>query len=325
MKNYYLPASDVVYFSNGKQRFKHSPIYIDYLEDHRRSGSHWHDYTQIWYTVSGSYEHTINGEKRIQHPGDVAIVFPYSVHEINSLNSDLEKTKVISLSISTEAIEKHFPLYSPLTYNLAFYDKLPLSCFVSLHEKNKERADEILLTLSSAVLKREPLSQQKVFQNIDIFLQMCISPKDISSRQISTLEAHSEFIRYASNFTIDNLSSHLSVNTVCSKANMSPRLFVTSFKNITGQTYHSFLLNLRLQLALDDLQYTDRLLYEIAKNYGFSHSSHLVHVCNRYVDMSPSDFRNNYKTRKEDFGHIQKWRMQRLKELSENIGEILTE
>ena len=41
--------------------FSVAPITVKTLSDKRISSYHWHDYLQIWYTISGNYLHTVNG------------------------------------------------------------------------------------------------------------------------------------------------------------------------------------------------------------------------------------------------------------------------
>jgi len=325
MKDFYVPPANIIYFGNGKKRFQHSPIYVDYPDDRRISGHHWHDYTQIWYTVSGSYEHTINGETRIQRAGDVAIVFPYSIHQINTLNSDLDATNVIDVSIDTSALEKILPLFCPISYNLALYGDRKLNNFSTFHGKDKERADEIFCGLLSSLLNCTAVSPEKTLLKLNDFFEMCSRPLDgISNRRIKTLKSHAEDVRFSETYARENIQSSLSVNDICIMANMSPRLFISSFKEITNQTYHSYLLNLRLKSALNDLMYTDRTLYEIAHTHCFAHSSHFIHICNRYTGMSPTEFRNKAKKINSDQIHITDRRESKLSALAKSIGELFT-
>ena len=50
------------------------PFMVRTISDRRLADSHWHDYTQIWYTVSGSYTQTINGVKLQQTAGSAALI-----------------------------------------------------------------------------------------------------------------------------------------------------------------------------------------------------------------------------------------------------------
>ena len=71
------------------------------------SSTHWHDYLQIWYTVSGSYLHTVRGIPYEQKPGSAMLIFPYTKHSIDSSGSNMDGTTVISFSVKKNYLEKN--------------------------------------------------------------------------------------------------------------------------------------------------------------------------------------------------------------------------
>ena len=82
------------------------PIIVSKIHDNLISDQHWHDYLQIWYTVSGEYNHIVNGVSYPQKPGSVVLIFPYTVHRIDSSVSDLSTLDVISFAINKGEFEK---------------------------------------------------------------------------------------------------------------------------------------------------------------------------------------------------------------------------
>ena len=88
------------------------PFYIYPVTSSVKNELHWHDYIQVWYTVSGSYYHTINGETKRQVAGSIALIYPYTLHAVDTSVSDIEKTRIISFSITKDVYEKScFPLF----------------------------------------------------------------------------------------------------------------------------------------------------------------------------------------------------------------------
>ena len=140
-----MPKISCVLPCISKHRFPNplKPFHIDLLVDKRSSETHYHDFTQIWYTVSGSYIHTINDSTVLQTAGSIAIVYPFSVHQINSINSNLEETNVISVSFKNDVFEKNIlPFFTPY-YNCALFDKMHLSPFITFTGRDKEKLDEL--------------------------------------------------------------------------------------------------------------------------------------------------------------------------------------
>lgn len=294
---------------------------MDFADDHRRSGLHWHRYTQIFYTLSGSYTHTINGETLEQTAGSVAMVFPYSTHEINTLGSNLEELKVISLSIDNSALESFLPSYKPLSYSLALYDGLSLPMFTRLTGDDKERADMLLTDILSGILSKAPLPLEKAFGNVNSFLSLCVkgSLPPVFSKRFETIEEHTALARDAIDFVFQNYSRPISISVTSKELGLSPNMLSAIFREITNRTYHEFLISHRLNYACDDIRYTDSKLDYIAARHGFSHSSHLIRTLVKHEAITPTEMRRDQTQYVSDFGHIMAGRKNKLSELSQWI------
>ena len=111
--NVLLPKISCVLPNISSHRFPDpmKPFCVDLLIDKRICDLHYHDYTQLWYTVRGSYVHTIDGRCLVQSAGSLAIIYPFSTHQINSANSDIENTTVISVSFKNDVFEKNILPY----------------------------------------------------------------------------------------------------------------------------------------------------------------------------------------------------------------------
>ena len=93
----YPSAIGNLQLSASKRMFQVVPLIVQKLSDKRISSTHWHDYLQIWYTVSGSYLHTVEGVAYEQKPGSAMLIFPYTKHSIDSSCSDLDDTPLVDI------------------------------------------------------------------------------------------------------------------------------------------------------------------------------------------------------------------------------------
>ena len=118
--------------------FNFVPITVSRIKDNRISETHWHDYLQIWYTVSGEYTQVINGVRHLQTPGSATLIFPYTIHSIDSSNSDLSELDVISISIKKGELEKKCIPFLSHSYTTASFDSFYLSPVIQIEKKQKE-------------------------------------------------------------------------------------------------------------------------------------------------------------------------------------------
>jgi AraC-like DNA-binding protein len=73
---------------------------------------------------------------------------------------------------------------------------------------------------------------------------------------------------------------------------LSRRRFTALFRTITGQSWHKYLVGLRLNHARHLLSQTDKIILSVAFESGFEDLSHFNHIFRQVVGCSPSAFRN---------------------------------
>lgn len=296
------------------ERFKKAPVYIDTFTDRRLSDLHWHDYTQIWYTISGTYVHMINGKRVLQGPGSVAIVFPYSTHQIDTTMASFPGIKGVTFSISPEGFEKFALPFVSLSYNCAFYNNAPLNNFINLRGEDKVRADELLYGILTDVCNRTPPNLTTVFSHLSDFLELCTknSVAEFPKSKLATAKDHAECIGRSIDFMHLNFCENISLEDVRKESMMSSRLFSKAFPEILGKTFHKTLFDFRLTHAVDHLRYNDNAFYEVADICQFAHLSHFSNTCKSIFNQSPSDLRKYLRDYEADYKY---WREKRKKEI----------
>ena len=279
------------------------PLFAEELVDNRQSTSHWHDYTQIWYTISGEYYHTVNGVRTKQTPGCVAFVFPFAIHNIDSTASDLDELRVISLSVRNDAFLGE---YSPLSFSTGSVDTLLLTSFISLSGDDKERADELFISIFKEYSRHFEMRTSKILSEAFSFIELCAKNSNISilkNKLLRAKEEHTCISRSISEINASKESSDLlSLDTACNFAMMSRRSYTQKFKYITGQTFSSYIKSDRMGKALHLLHYSDLSNAEIAVQCGFSDSSHFVNCCKETFGISPRAIKLSMLTHDRTFG-----------------------
>ena len=89
-----------------------------------------------------------------------------------------------------------------------------------------------------------------------------------------------------------NLGEHIEIADLANLTGLSPCHFSRAFKQSVGMPPHRYLISRRVQEAAKLIESTDRPMFEIALDVGFSDQSHFTRVFSSQVGESPSQFRH---------------------------------
>lgn len=265
------------------------PFVVDKLIDNRINSPHWHNFTQIWYTVSGEYYHTINGERRKQTAGSVALVFPFAIHEIDSIASDLSETNVISVSIYADLSAINQAPFIPLTYSHGSFGNLFLPSFLTLSGKEKELADKLIENSLSEYNLQLDMDVGKIAKKVSMFLETCAGSINtiIPARKLAKTREEAAVIRKAVNILHSSNLQDISLDSVCNYVFMSKRSFTEKFKRVSGRTFGAYSKAVRLHKAIYSLRYSQKSIAEISKECGYASASHFINECREVYNSSP--------------------------------------
>lgn len=299
------------------------PFMVSTISDRRLADSHWHDYTQIWYTVSGSYTQTINGVKLQQTAGSAALIFPYTLHQMDSSQTDLENIRVICINIFEDLFGKNIMPYLPLTFSTAAFDRLLLMPFICLRGKAKEQADILCEEILREYERKWQMDQRSVFDRIGKLLELfaITATVPISSVKLMRIYEQTAVIAEVTAYISEKANQSISLNQISRYAAMSQRSFCDKFKESTGQTFYSYHNRSRMAKVIRQLRFTGKSLTEIAEECGFYDLSHFVHTFKENFGMTPGVMREQMLVRCRTYGEY--FRVCRI----ENIGwmELLNE
>ena len=96
-------------------------------------------------------------------------------------------------------------------------------------------------------------------------------------------------------FIEDHAVEKLRVADVAEHVSLSESRAIHLFKEITGRSIVDYLMEVRLNFAIEQMKYTGSTLEEIAENSGFGTYSYFHRVFRRLKGMSPGKFRQKYR------------------------------
>ena len=282
------------------------PFQVRVADISRVGESHWHDYTQLWYTVSGSYDQVINGERIHQTPGSLSLIFPFTIHSVDTSLSDPENTRVICITIFEDLFSKNIMPFRPLSYMASVFDKLILTPIISLCGKEKERADELFEECLAEYMRHKEMQERKVFNGISNIFELLASSNSTKISDAKLRRAHEQSIAIseAAQFISKNSKENIPLDEISKMTFMSKRSFNDKFKNCTGQNFYEFYMRSRMRHVIHYLRFTDMPLSAIAEECGFYDSVHLSHTLKNIYGLSPAELRAQMLLRSQTYGEF---------------------
>lgn len=290
--------------SSTNRMFDILPFTVQTVCQNKKHNPHWHDYLQIWYTVSGSWLHTINGVAYPQKAGSAAVIFPYMAHRIDTSETNLKETLVIQISIKKNFLESNNIPFLGHTFENASFDSFYLAPNTTITGRDKQLADLICTDILSEYRKHMAMHTNKILNDIVRLLEIFVKNVDTSVNKIelAQIRTRMECIDEAMAYLLANTSKKMTIDEISNVAMMSRRTFTSAFNSTIGQTCHSYITSLRMQNAYTLLRITDKSIAEIAAECGFFDSSHFAQVCRETYGMSPLAIRKKISKWQREIG-----------------------
>ena len=95
----------------------------------------------------------------------------------------------------------------------------------------------------------------------------------------------------------DNLDTNIHLSQLAAIAGMSPHYFSELFKQSTGHTPHSYILQQRIERAKQSLRDPRRSILDAGLDAGFQNASHFARMFRKIEGTSPSRFRADFVPR----------------------------
>lgn len=288
-------------FSSDARGFDKWPIRVKPLADNRLNDAHSHSSLQIWYTISGEYNHMLNGVCYKQTPGSAVVVFPYSIHQIDSRMSNLEELNVISVSLPLLSFTSEGIPFQSLTFANASFDSFLLHPLFQFSGKQKKAVDVLFEDILYEFRKHYDMDKKKIYSYISQFFEICSNqlPKVLSKKDLMGAQDKFECITEAVSFIDNNISSSLTLDIISREAMMSQRSFTESFKYVTGQTCHNHIKATRICNAYKLLKNSNNSLDAIAEECGFYNRAHFIKIFKEIFGITPSVWRDDFRKWKE--------------------------
>lgn len=133
---------------------------------------------------------------------------------------------------------------------------------------------------------------QKRLAVVQLLIQISISTDHIIRKDQTFRDEKTEIAEKISNFLFKNYSRPISIDDVSSAVNLSKSYMSHVFKEVTGHTIMTYLMQYRLSKARNQLiQEPDERIKIISQENGFESEAHFSRFFKRNMGVSPSEYR----------------------------------
>ncbi|WP_160686377.1 helix-turn-helix domain-containing protein [Clostridium sp. C2-6-12] len=260
--------------------------------------AHYHNYIEILYGISGTYEVILNGKYHKFTKGDLVLINSKEIHQINSYYE--EGGKYIVLRFEPEVI------YSNMFNNhLHLKYVLPFILETSNHQK-VIKADVISSTFIPELLyeiteefKAEAFGYELAIQNHigRIFLWILRYFHETSSEFMQSDLTDLDLIRRLQpslDYILEHFNEDIKATHMASLCNMSSSYFSRSFNRHMRMSFNEYVNYVRIMEAEKLLVSTTMNITELSNAVGFSTTSYFIKLFKAYKKISPKQFRKEF-------------------------------
>lgn len=269
-----------------------------------------HNYVQIWFfpDIVG-VAHEFVGDKAYElERGSLVIIPSYVTHCIDSSRS--EATLGYCLNLSSAFFDNNGVLSDCLFIpSCNIFGDFELPRYVRVSDDMFDQTDALfrkMYEISIGSADSLPIDSE-LRRLFDTVLSKFATPRQ--KRDVSGLRETKQAIDKVELYMIENLNSKITADELAKIAAMSRSSFFSSFKTITGTTYSTHLLLMRLARTFDALcgpnEGSDPLPLEyISSVCGFSSKSHLIKTLKQYTNLTPKQLKERDSMWLTEFSHL---------------------
>lgn len=286
-----LQAQD--YFKNGEQVY----IHIDCSDSEYSGVMHKHDFIEIVFVISGRARHAIGEMIYEVKKGDLIIVNYGVPHAFTPIDDGEEPFSTYDLLFTTELFEitgigKYD--FSSLANSYLFYTLFSDSA-IGENSLNLIRSDSKEFASLFEKIYVEYTNRKSGFMNmlrayLIELITLIFREIDKKTRRDITKEQR-EVVSKAIDYMKHNYNTKINLDNIVSDIFLSKNYFRQLFKSTTGMSVTDFIQKTRIEEACRLLLSTDRTVFDIAGDCGFTDMKFFYKIFKKITGKTPGDYR----------------------------------
>lgn len=224
--------------------------------------------------MSGNCQQDINGYPYECSPGTICLLSPFDYHTFHLSDSDVS---TYCLSFSENVLTKEV-LYA---LNNTWTPCVMEVCHIS----------EDIQTIETEISEAKPLYLSAVNAIVN---KLVIYLLRNAASDPFPYGSHKSEVRNSIAYIRSHFHEPITLEEVANAVNVTPNHFCKYFKKITGTTFKDFLLELRLEYAMQQILLTSDSITDICFESGFNSTSYFAKSFKALFGKSPTAFRSEY-------------------------------
>ena len=244
----------------------------------------WHKDVEIMLVLSGKVEVCVEGNVFNLEEGDLIVINSNIGHA--SLKKE-DRSIVMVLHIN--------PSYFDLFCNE--YDIIKFDCNSAEKNKNDFEFKEMKKILSQMMFSMLKNNVDSNFESLGYLsllthnLFKYFYKNEQNNGNLQKYKKHQNRLKVAIDYIEDNYREKISLDDIAKLINYNSSYASSFFKNYVGVNFYEYLLRVRLQSAVNELITTDKTIYSIALDNGFSDVKSFNASFKKNFNKSPSEYR----------------------------------
>lgn len=243
---------------------------------------HWHRSVELFAVYEGTLKFYLNEEAYPLQTGEFMLVNSNEIHSVDSP----EPNRTIVLQIPLKTFEDYYTgeRFIRFTHDPLPQDGQVMKLIQEIHRAYEEGA-------CGYEMRVKGLYYMLLYLLVTEYRETDVTPDMVKwHKNLNRLSLITDYIK-------ENYASDLSLEALAGIFGYSPTYLSRMFQKYAGINYKSYLQNIRVERAFQELANTEHTISETAMNNGFPNSKALAKAFQKKYGMLPSDYRGK-RTRK---------------------------
>jgi len=253
---------------------------------------HSHDFEELVMVINGDGWHIVGDSKEKISRGNVFVITEGIEHSyvgavnLELINIEYDRRELVACAGDLKSCAGFHTLFS-IDSQLCVGNNFKISLKLLRHQINKavELVGEIERELQNKEAGFKTICQINFLRLVTLFSRTCIGSSESENEQLRWRLGH------VLAFLENNYASSITTEKMAEIANLSVRQFFRVFHSATGQPPLNYLLNIRMEKAMQMLLNTDLPICEIAFRIGIDDSNYFSRAFKKITGRTPSSFR----------------------------------
>ncbi|MGN0402772.1 MAG: helix-turn-helix domain-containing protein [Acetatifactor sp.] len=255
---------------------------------------HHHSFYEIIYVLEGEYSSMVEDRTYNLRKGDFLLIDINVLHKYNYIEKKHDSSKRIILWISAVMLEHLSEGEMDLTACFANHE----NCVWHFPIYYEEMLRGYLLKLAMSGGVEEELPGAKSVMDRGClalffsYLNVLCGRKDYLS--VAEKTEHHELVEQVSRYVDAHMEERITVDALAKQVHMSKYYFLRRFKELTGLTVHTYIIQKRLILACEGLR-QGKSVKQVYQECGFTDYSSFLRNFKENYEISPGKYIKDYQ------------------------------